>query len=135
MSNCSSLSLEEIERRISIVRDNIRQLTEQPPPRLDGQIDVSRVVAMSSSRVTGLDLGVVAELDEAAAIHVQDGADLLEGREDRVGQGLHLQRGELRGQGGDHPLELQVVTGVLAERCCYELHGGLASSIHAARPE
>ena len=29
MSNCSSLSLLELEKRIAIIRDNIRQLVEQ----------------------------------------------------------------------------------------------------------
>ena len=41
MSNGSNLSLEEIERRIAIVRDNIRQLTEQAAA-FSGAADESR---------------------------------------------------------------------------------------------
>lgn len=65
MTNGSTLSLPEIEDRIAILRDNIRQLTEQAAA-LSGAADEARAADRIAAQQADLDR-LVAERDEILA--------------------------------------------------------------------
>src|SRR3954453_13268581 len=65
MSNGSTLSLPEIEDRIAILRDNIRQLTEQAAA-LSGAADEARAADRIAAQQADLDR-LVAERDQILA--------------------------------------------------------------------